>query len=297
MNRACSTPPASFRFRALYHEAYSALIRKAWGRIIMDTWIIITLLVIGLALLIGSVLMRVLSSGKYEVKTIDLVFIVVPLLLVGLATGRLQGLDLFGVKADLSTLFADDANREIKVGQPPVSSVDDVTQFIEAPGKGGLGEIPRLIENKTEAISFRLGAGGYVPWMIKEYFEKLYGTSYLKFIVIENPDGTLFGVFTAADLIAYMRAAQDQGYQQFGDLINYGDDGAREMLARLPGFVSVDSAATTTTTKREALERMEQLDRSALPVVDADRRFVGTVERSKVIASLLLTVTKAADGK
>ena len=33
----------------------------------MDTWIIITLLVIGLALLIGSVLMRVLSSGKYEV--------------------------------------------------------------------------------------------------------------------------------------------------------------------------------------------------------------------------------------
>jgi CBS domain-containing protein len=272
---------------------------EAWGRIIMDTWIIITLLVIGLALLIGSVLMRVLSSGKYEVKTIDLVFIVVPLLLVGLATGRLQGLDLFGVKADLSTLFADAANREIKdqVGQPPVSSVDDVTHFIEAPGKGGLGEIPRLIENKTEAISFRLGAGGYVPWMIKEYFEKLYGTSYLKFIVIENPDGTLFGVFTAADLIAYMRAAQDQGYQQFGDLINYGDDGARQMLARLPGFVSVDAAATTTTTKREALERMEQLDRSALPVVDADRRFVGTVERSKVIASLLLAVTTAADGK
>jgi CBS domain-containing protein len=271
---------------------------EAWGRI-MDTWIIITLLTIGLALLIGSVLMRVLSSGKYEVKTIDLVFIVVPLLLVGLATGRLQGLDLFGVKADLSSLFADAANREIKdqVGQPPVSSVDDVTNFIEAPGKGGLGEIPRLIENKTEAISFRLGAGGYVPGMIREYFEKLYGTSYLKFIVIENPDGTLFGVFTAADLIAYMRAAQDQGYQQFGDLVNYGDDSAREMLARLPGFVSADAAATTTTTKREALERMEQLDRNALPVIDGDRRFVGTVERSKVIASLLLAVTNAADGR
>ena len=46
-------------------------------------------------------------GGKYEVKTIDLVFLVIPLLLVALATGKLKGLDMFGVKADLSALWAE----------------------------------------------------------------------------------------------------------------------------------------------------------------------------------------------
>ena len=58
-----------------------------------------------------------------------------------------------------------------------------------------------------------------------------------------------------------------------------------------PGFISDESAATTATTKREALERMDKLDRNTLPVVDADHHFVGTVERAKVITSLLLAVT------
>jgi CBS domain-containing protein len=260
---------------------------------VMSTSSIIILLVAGFALLIGSVLIRVLSSGKYEIKTIDLAFIIVPLLLVGLATGRLQGLDLFGVKADFSKLFAEAANREIKsqVGPPPVSSVEEVTQFIEAAPKVGINEIPRLIEQRTEALSFRLGMGGYDARAIQLYFEKLSGSSYLKFIVIENPDGTLFGVCTAADLIAYLRTAEDTGYNDFQNLLNRGDDSARETLARLPGFISAESAATTATTKREALERMDKLDRNTLPVVDADRHFVGTVERAKVITSLLLAVT------
>lgn len=259
----------------------------------MATSVIVVLLAAGFVLLIGSVFIRVFSSGKYEIKTIDLVFIVLPLLVVGLATGRLQGLDLFGVKADFSRLFAEAANREIKdqVGQQQVSSVDDVTHFIQAPGKGGFDQIPALLEQKAEAISFRLGMGGYVAWAIREYFEKLFGSSYLKFIVIENPDGTLFGVYPAADLIGYLRAAEDAGYDQFGDLVNSGDDRAREMLARLPGFISAEAAATTATTKREALASMETLNVNALPVVDADRRFIGTVERAKVISSLLLAVT------
>ncbi len=259
----------------------------------METSIIVVLLAAGFVLLVASVLIRVFSSGKYEIKTIDLVFIVLPLLVVGLATGRLQGLDLFGVKADFSRLFAEAANGEIKdqVGQQQVSSVDDVTHFIQAPGKGGLDQIPALIEQKTEAISFRLGMGGYVAYAIQQYFEKLFGSSYLKFIVIENADGTLFGVYPAADLIGYLRAAEGAGYDQFGSLVNSGDEAAREMLARLPGFIPADGAATTATTKREALESMERLNVNALPVIDADHRFIGTIERAKVIASLLLAVT------
>lgn len=259
----------------------------------MTTSVIVVLLAAGFVLLIGSVFIRVFSSGKYEIKTIDLVFIVLPLLVVGLATGRLQGLDLFGVKADFSKLFAEAANKgiESQVGQPPVSSVEEVTQFIQAAPKVGINEIPHLIEQRTEALSFRLGMGGYDARAIQIYFEKLSGSSYLKFIVIENPDGTLYGVYTAADLIAYLRTAEETGYNEFQDLLNRGDDSARDKLARLPGFIPAEFAATTATTKREALASMEKLDRNALPVVDADRHFIGTVERAKVISSLLLAVT------
>jgi CBS domain-containing protein len=255
----------------------------------MSTTTVVVLLVVGVLLLIGSVLARVWSSGKYEIKTIDLVFIVVPLLVVGIATGRLQGLDLFGVKLDLAQLFEQAANRKIEdqVGTAPVTSVEDVVEPIVPGAKGGVSEIPRFIERRTEAISFRLGAGIYVAQAIEQYFTKLYGSSYLRFIVIENPDGTLFGTYPAADLIAYLRLLPD-GYYAITDMLNRGDAAALQVLL---GFIPASAAVTVATTKRDALEAMERFDRSALPVVDATNRFVGTVERSKLITSLLLAVT------
>jgi hypothetical protein len=45
-------------------------------------------------------LLRVFTAGRYEIKTIDLVFLVIPLIVVSLATGKIRGLDMFGVKAD-----------------------------------------------------------------------------------------------------------------------------------------------------------------------------------------------------
>ena len=59
----------------------------------------------GVALVLLSVVARTRSNGKYEVKTGDLVLLIIPLLLVALATGKVQGLDLFGVKAGLSALW------------------------------------------------------------------------------------------------------------------------------------------------------------------------------------------------
>ena len=100
---------------------------------------IIALLLIGVGLLVGSVLLRVFSKGKYEIKTIDLVFIIVPLLFVGLATGKLYELDLFGVKADLSELFAKAADTQIEqqVSTVLVSPVEDAIKMIETAARGG----------------------------------------------------------------------------------------------------------------------------------------------------------------
>jgi len=255
---------------------------------------IITLLVIGVCLLVASIMVRVFSGGKYEIKTIDLVFIVVPLLVAGLATGKLRGFDLFGVKADLSELWAKavDTHIEQQVSTVPVSPVNDAIEMIETAEKRGVDEIPRLIEQRTQALAFRLGMGGYYGPAIKKYFDALYGSSLLQFVVINHPDGKLYGMYDAPDLIAYLRTVGEKGYRDFEGMLNQGDERAKEWLARLPGFVPADKAVTANTSKRDALQAMEELKLNSLPVCDSAGRFIGTVERAKLTTSLILSVTK-----
>jgi CBS domain-containing protein len=250
-------------------------------------------------LLVGSVLLRVFSKGKYEIKTIDLVFIIVPLLFVGLATGKLHGLDFFGVKVDFTEIWANAADTQIEqqVSTVPVWLVEDAIEMIETAERGGMHEIPRLIEQRTQALAFRLGMGRYDRRVIKKYFDDLYGSSYLRYVVINHSDGTLYGMYDAADLIAYLRTLGEGGYHTFEIMLNQGDERAKEGLARLPGFVSSERAVTAETSKRDALQAMEELKLDSLPVSDSAGRFIGTVERAKLTTSLILAVTKKLSGE
>jgi CBS domain-containing protein len=254
---------------------------------------IILLVFLGAFLVVVSLMMRVLSGGKYEFKTIDLVFLVIPLVVVALVTGKLKGVDIFGVKADLSALWTAAAQTEIEkqVAPTTAATVQDVVQAVEMASKGGTDELQRLLKTKVEALEFKLGHGGYYGPAIQKYFEALSGSPSLRVVVIDNPDGTLFGMYDAADLVGYLRVAGEPGYEQFQRLLNQGGETERAELAKLPGFVSADNAVTTTMSKRDALTRMEQLNADILPVVDEQKHFVGTVKRAKLIASLILLIT------
>jgi hypothetical protein len=90
---------------------------------------------------------------------------------VALATGKLKGTDMFGVKADLSALWAEAAGRKIENQITPgiSTSVEDVVQVMEMGMKDGPLELKRLIERKAEALEFRLGHGGYYGPAIQAY--------------------------------------------------------------------------------------------------------------------------------
>jgi CBS domain-containing protein len=265
----------------------------------MSTSKIVVLLAFGAVLVVGSVLLRVLTGGKHEIKTTDLVFLVIPLLLVALATGKLKGVDLFGVKADLSQLWATAAQTKIAAQVAPgtPATVQDAVQIVEMATKGGIQELRQLVERKIQALEFKLGQGGYYGPAIKTYFEALSGSFSLRVVVVDKPDGKLFGIYDAADLIGYLRVAGEQGYRQFQQLLNSGSESAKAELAKLPGFVGADHAVTAVTSKREALARMEQLNTDRLPVVNDQQRFVGTVERTKLTASLILAITDKLESR
>jgi hypothetical protein len=74
----------------------------------------VVLLTFGAVLAGVSLLLRALTSGKYEVQTVDLIFLVIPLLVVALARGDLKSLDFFGLKADFSDLWAAVGQTEIR---------------------------------------------------------------------------------------------------------------------------------------------------------------------------------------
>ena len=86
-----------------------------------------------------------------------------------------------------------------------------------------------------------------------------------------------------------------ESYQGFAELLNSGDGRARESLSRLPGFIGSDMAVDSKTTKREALENMEESDIGVLPVVRDDGHFAGIVEQSRLVASLIIDVSKTLE--
>ncbi|MNJ35580.1 hypothetical protein [Pseudomonas alkylphenolica] len=247
----------------------------------MSTPIILALLALGVVLVAGSILMRVFSAGKYEVKTSDLVFLVIPLVVVALATGKIKGFDIFGVK--VSEIWVEAAQTKIE-NQVAANTVQDAVEVLTSASKGS--DLAQLLERRIEALEFRLGYRGYDGEAISNYFDKLVGSSYLRVIVVNEDDGQLFGLYNAANLNGYLRAS-DRGFEAFQQLLSEKD---RETLAKMPGFVGADQALSTSSTKREALERMEKLRRDVLPVID-NGGFIGTVERTKLTASLILAVT------
>lgn len=265
----------------------------------MDSWKIIALIVAGVVLAIVALLLRVRSDGKYEIKTIDLALLVIPLLLVALGTGKLTGLDLFGVKADLSALWTEAAQTDIKAQVAPAAtaSVKDVIDVMEPASKGGASELQRLLERRLQALEFKLGHGGYNGLAIRNYFDALSGSNQLRAVVINHSDGSLFGIYIAGDLISYLKSAGDEGYYQFQQLLNSGDDAARAKLTKLPSFIAVTQAVTATTSKRDALARMEKINTDTLPVLDDKQHFAGTVERGKLTSSLILSVTDKLEGR
>lgn len=265
----------------------------------MEKWHVVILLLAGFGLLVTAVLVRARYGVKYELKTIDLVLIIIPLLFVLLITGKVKVLDAFGVKADFSELFVDAAGANIEQQVVGTSSpgVDEVVHMLEMAAKGGVREIPQLVQKKTEALVFRLGHGGYYGPAIQQYFDALYASSYLQYLIVLDQENKLYGIYDVLDLAVYFRTKGKQAYSNFANWLNRPSASSQRELTRLPGFVNAKQAVARGLSKREVLKRMDSLRVDSLPVVDDAGFFVGTVERSQLTASLILEVVDRLEPK
>ncbi len=273
-------------------------------KFVMTQQMLIVLLICGAILAGASLLLRVLTAGKYEVQPIDLIFLVIPLLLVAFATDKVTGLDLFGFKFDLASIWTEVGQTDIRAqvsdirDQVSDSTLLDAIDKLDLAGKGSVEELPLLIGRRIEALEFKLGYGGYWKEAIQKYFDALFGS--LRVVVVHDSEGKLFALYNAPDLISSLRSSKE-GYGDFAEQLNNGNKEDRSELAKLPGFVpgffDANNPATANTSKRDALAMMERFNTDVLPVVNEEGRFIGTVGRSKLTAGLILAVTNRLENR
>ncbi|KIH77723.1 hypothetical protein SAMN05660860_01208 [Geoalkalibacter ferrihydriticus] len=253
----------------------------------MDTTIILS---VGgfIAILAVLVLLRAKSS-RFEVKPTDIIVAVVPVVLFLLVTGKLQTFEIGEGGLKIEAAFVKASEQSIDLQVAPLTGVP--AEPVRLDPKEAVSKIPQLLERQTEGLLFRLGHGGYWGSAIEEYFVALTRQPFLKYLLIEHPDGRFFGI---ADARALTELLQNPNAPfRADDLARWFNQSDTKALVRLPGFIAATDAVPTGTDKFQALQQMEALGVERLPAVDEAQRFVGMVERSRLTASLLIDVTKS----
>lgn len=249
---------------------------------------------IGSFVLILALLVLVRAkNSRFEVKPSDIVVAVIPVIVFLLVTGKLQKFEIGESGVKIETAFVKASTSAITSQVTPLTGLP--SEPIEIHAKAGVREIPRLIEQRTEGLLFRLGYGGYYGPAIKEYLLQLTKEPFLNYLIMEKPDKTFFGMANARELNALFET-QHPPYNanDFAEWLNRGNI---EALSRLPGFISLQNALSKKSDKRQALQKMEKLNMDTLPVVEENQRFVGIVNRSRLTASLLIDVSNNLEKK
>jgi CBS domain-containing protein len=238
-------------------------------------------------ILAALVLLRARNS-RFEVKPADIVVAVLPVVVFLLVTGKLQKFEVGEGGVKIETAFVKASSSAIAAQVAPLTGLP--SEPLRLDPKQGVEEIPALIARKTEGLLFRLGYGGYYGPAIEEYFRMLGGQPFLKYVILQNQDGTFFALADARELIGLLQAARPPYTASgFAGWLNAGN---KEALGRLPGFIGSGDAVTGAEDKGEVLRKMEALNADARPVVDDKLRFAGIVSRSRLTASLLIEVAE-----
>lgn len=246
----------------------------------------LAIFVVVLALLVS---LRVRTGAKFDVKNTDIALALVPIALWLFLTGKVQEFTFGDFKIVSAIREASKSDVAPQVTKMPVEN-------IQVASKGGVGMIPRLLEQKSQALGFRLGQGSYYYGpAISEYFRVLSQSPYLKYVVINEADDTFFGMMDARQLGALLSSPAGGSYS--ASLADWLNNSSKDQLQSLPGFISWQRALREGTDKQRALQTMDSLDVQVLPVVSPDRKFVGVADRSKLTASILIDVAERIDSQ
>ncbi|MBV9560417.1 MAG: hypothetical protein JOY90_08155 [Bradyrhizobium sp.] len=253
----------------------------------MWTWKETATAIVAVAVLVGAVALRSLSAEKVQVTLPDALIAVIA---AGLTLFLVGGIDKLivgngGITVEKAIVSAAKQPVNPQVTPLPVAPLEEAL-------KGGTSEIPDFVRRQVQALEFVLGAGSYDPNAIQQYLQTLSKYPFLRFVVFLNTDRKFFGMMEAKKLLALLESpGGGQTFASLTALVNRGSPDDQQQLAKLAGFVPASGAVKSDANKREVLEQMETKNTDWLPVIKPNGQFQGVVDRSRLIASLILDVT------
>jgi len=264
---------------------------------------IIISIVTFVALLVIIIFIRV-KNKKFEVKPTDIVLAILPIAIVLLVTGNLKKFEFGGLKVESAFVKASESTiinqvNHIKTDQPNSLSMKPWEPPLISPSRtlGELKNIPSRAAKalvcipikRAEALQFILGDGHYAGDAILHYLDSLIQYPPFQYIIIINKNGTFFGLADGRT-IYNLFLNRDYSANKFAEWLNKPDENA---LIKMPSFrSSLYAVNERATDKNQALQKMESLNVDSLPVVNDNGQFVGVVKRDRLVASLLIDVSK-----
>ncbi|MBI2925758.1 MAG: CBS domain-containing protein [Verrucomicrobia bacterium] len=238
------------------------------------------------AIVVGIVVLRIKGGDRFEVKTPDILLALIPIAIWLVLTNKVKVIEFGGFKIEAALMEAATASIESQV---TAVRTNLPVELLQSGGKGSLDEIPRLIENKTEALIFTLGSDYYVGSAVATYLQRLSEKPFFKHIVVLRPDNSFVGLANGREFAAVVgsRATQADDFVKW--LKNSDTDGLAKLL---PGYVSATEAVQQDADRLAALERMEKLNLEVLPVVARAGKLAGVVSRSRLVSGLLSEVVR-----
>ncbi|MBN1154927.1 CBS domain-containing protein [candidate division KSB1 bacterium] len=242
-------------------------------------------LIVFVGLVIFLVIIRLRTGNRIEIKNTDILLAIIPVVLFLLITGKITKFEFGMLKFE--TVFKEAASKKI---ESEIITLQDLPiRSVESDIKLGINKIPELIEKKTEALEFRLGYGRYYGPAIRDYLNSLAAYPFFNYIIINKMNGEFFAIMNAQHLFTLINT--DNSPYNPSDLANWLNNSDEEIISKLPGTILLLNAIDANTDKNDALKQMEQIDVDFLPVVDDEKRFVGIVDRSRLLSSLIVDVS------
>jgi hypothetical protein len=221
------------------------------------------------------------SDNRRSDVTIAAVAAVLTLFLAGDITKF--GVGTNGITVEKAIVNA--AHRPVHVTPLPVEP-------IEGDFKLGTSQIRDFIRRQVQALEYQLGYGGYTADATKEYLDRLTVYPFFRFVVLVEADKAFFGMIEAKTLHRLLRSeGTGQTFESFTTLIKRNSFDDRAQLAQLPGFAPLSAAVTSNDNKRHVLEQMDKRKADWLPVLSPNGELQNVVDRSRLLASMILDVT------
>lgn len=275
------------------------------------SWVLAPAFIVMLGVIIW---LKTRFAGKVEIKPVDVGIALIPFILWMATAGIFKKVEVPGIltfETGDAIVAAAAAPIEMQVSKMPVTA-------LKTDAKEGVDRIPQMIESGTQVLSFQLGYGGYYGPAIWMYFNYLLTSPSFKYVVINDSNGALFGLYEAARLVAVLNPDNnDELLKEFPLRPFRGVPGEqhvskwtafstaiirseKDRFRKYPGFVSAAQAVRPDADKKRVLEQMEKEGHDWLPVVvpvNGIDKYQGVVDRSRLTASLILDVATQLEAR